>query len=1632
MARRISLALLALGVILALGWTIADAQEENDRSRFIQFVERQISTPDRQIRLGQIDGALSSDVTISEITIADRDGVWLRIEGAHLVWSRLALLRGQLDVDLLEAESIEVSRPPNAPQEDTPEEAQFEVPELPVGVDIDQLNVPRIEIAQGVIGPAVSMSVEGEMHLNDGSLESSLQIERLDEPGSLVLQANFSNESRVLDLNLSLSEPENGVVANALNIPGRPAVTFEIEGSGPLDSFEADIALTADGEQLVDGTATISQSGGGLRFVADISGDLQPLVPPLYADLVQGGSRLAIDATRAADGAISVARAELSSGVAQLDATAEITSDGFPTALDVDVRLGNEGGEPVALPGGGGAATVESGTISITLGGQVDNTWVATFDLNSLDTPVVQAEHARIMGSGLAANMADPENRRITFDVKGSAEGLSSDDRDVARALAGEISLQARGNWSSGQPVDVQVARIENPNALASFEGEIDSEAADGAYTLRAGNLAFFSGLVGQDLAGSVDLSADGSVGLGGGTFSLDLDGRAEDLKVGVPAVDGLFDGETTISGLAARSESGFRFESMTIANPQVNARLHGSYGDQDSTLSALVELADIEALTDRASGPATLEATITGSADRPEIEAAVTSPRLMLTGKPLTGLEARFEGTVAEGSDVDGDLSVNGNLDGVPLEVSTRIETSEDGARALRNLDARAGRTTARGNLTLRADGLYEGDVSLDSPDLSVIAPLFLADASGSLSADIGLSVADGGQSADVEASARDLRFNTIEVGSAEIDMAGSDLLSAPILSGNASARAVRVGDFALPSLQANASRSGDTTSFDLSAELAAGTLAAAGTLDPVEGGFDVTLSTLGLTHQGTEAELRDTAEIGIREDEIAIRSMDLGIDGGGVTVSGTVGDTLDLSAAIDALPLSLGNAFMPELDLTGTVSGRLKATGTTASPEADFQLTGRNISAQPLEEIGVSDLAVETSGRYSDGTARLTLDTNIGGGSVTVDGAIGKELDVTAEVDGLPLSIANAFAPDLGVDGTLSGTARATGSLDDPQGSFDVRADNVSAAVLRQANVGPLSATAKGRIEGRTITLAQARVSGSGIQASASGTVPLEGRGLDVSIELQNLPLAPANAFAPDLGVQGSLTGTARATGSIANPAVRFDIRGQGLSAAPLRENGIPALSVSANGSYENQVVSLQSASVEGSGISLNAQGRVPLSGGGLDVSVRGDVPLSVTDQVLASRGARLSGTINVDMRATGSVSDPRFGGSLSARGLTFIDPDSGLRLNDIRLSASLTGDQVVINELAAALGDGSVSVTGTVGIAPGSGFPADLRIALRSARYEDPRLVAATLSGDLTVQGPLTGQPVIAGEIYVERAEITVPENLGNSSTMIDVRHVRAPADVLETLDKADLLGDGPGADGNSPSGVRFDLTVNAPARIFVRGRGLDTELGGSLRLTGPVSNLRPVGSFQMIRGRIDILGQRINFDRGELTLFGDLDPYLDFQATTETDSVTVTLNVDGRASDPAITFSSSPDLPQDEILAQLIFGRSLDDLSPFQIAQLATAAAQLAGGGGPSILDQLRATTGLDNLDVVTTEEGGAAVKAGRYIDENVYLGVTAGEEQTGVSVNLDVTENLKVKGEAGTRDSSIGIFFEKEY
>ncbi|WP_235935936.1 hypothetical protein [Devosia aurantiaca] len=133
-----------------------DMSNEEQKGFLTNFVEDRLSTPERQIRLSNIDGVLGSNVSINEITISDAEGVWLRVNNASLNWNQAALFLGRLEVNSLRAESIEYVR--NAiPVEGAvdlppPEAGTFEIPEFPVAIQIGELAVPSVRFGEDVFG----------------------------------------------------------------------------------------------------------------------------------------------------------------------------------------------------------------------------------------------------------------------------------------------------------------------------------------------------------------------------------------------------------------------------------------------------------------------------------------------------------------------------------------------------------------------------------------------------------------------------------------------------------------------------------------------------------------------------------------------------------------------------------------------------------------------------------------------------------------------------------------------------------------------------------------------------------------------------------------------------------------------------------------------------------------------------------------------------------------------------------------------------------------------------------------------------------------------------------------------------------------------------------------------------------------------------------------------------------------------------------------------------------------------------------------------------------------------------------------------------------------------------------------
>jgi translocation and assembly module TamB len=434
-----------------------------------------------------------------------------------------------------------------------------------------------------------------------------------------------------------------------------------------------------------------------------------------------------------------------------------------------------------------------------------------------------------------------------------------------------------------------------------------------------------------------------------------------------------------------------------------------------------------------------------------------------------------------------------------------------------------------------------------------------------------------------------------------------------------------------------------------------------------------------------------------------------------------------------------------------------------------------------------------------------------------------------------------------------------------------------------------------------------------------------------------------------------------------------------------------------------------------------------------GTLDLDITGNAPLGLARPFLAPRD--LQGQAQFDVKVNGPAALSSVTGSVQATGATFSAPNLRVALQGIDADIQLANSRAQIDVAGAATNGGRVRLDGSIVLS--NALSAELAIGIDDLILIDPNLYRTWINGDLTLSGPLAGGARISGQIDVGETEISVPSTgLTSIGDIPAITHIGATSAVNETRRKAGANGSTTDANAATDTGSVFGLNikVNGPNRIFVRGRGLDAELGGALTVTGNTRRVISAGRFDLLRGRLDILGKRFELVDGAIQFQGDLVPYIRFVSTTTTSNSEVSVVVEGPANAPEVTFESTPEAPQDEVLAQFLFGHQLSEISPFQALQLANAVATLAGRGGIGVITNLRQGFGLDDLDVTTNDEGATAVRAGKYISENIYTDVTAASDGTGeVSLNLDISSHLKGKATLGSDgNSGIGIFYEKDY
>lgn len=403
--------------------------------------------------------------------------------------------------------------------------------------------------------------------------------------------------------------------------------------------------------------------------------------------------------------------------------------------------------------------------------------------------------------------------------------------------------------------------------------------------------------------------------------------------------------------------------------------------------------------------------------------------------------------------------------------------------------------------------------------------------------------------------------------------------------------------------------------------------------------------------------------------------------------------------------------------------------------------------------------------------------------------------------------------------------------------------------------------------------------------------------------------------------------------------------------------------------------------------------------------------------------------SGDVSAVVDISGALADPRVDGFLRLSDGRYEHLGSGFIARDIDFEGGLAGRRLSIDRFLARDGDnGRLEASGFAGLSTGNAFLADIRLALDRVRVVRRADVRATASGELAFTSD-GGSMRASGQVVPDRVEIDISRSLPSEVVTIEVVEVHAAT--------AEEAAESPRRPAVEP--LALDISLAAPRRIFVRGRGLDSEWSVDLAVRGTSDAPEISGNAALVKGSFDFAGRRLEISEGGLVFPGGsrIDPILHLAARQTVEGLQISVAIDGPVSSPDISLSSSPPLPEDEILSRLLFGESVSDLTPLEAVQLASSLAALSGGGGLDVVGAARGALGLDrlNIELGGEDEGGTRISGGKYLNDKVYFEVATetGSGITAGTLEWSLTRNLSLRSRVeSSRKNSVAIRWSWDY
>lgn len=424
-------------------------------------------------------------------------------------------------------------------------------------------------------------------------------------------------------------------------------------------------------------------------------------------------------------------------------------------------------------------------------------------------------------------------------------------------------------------------------------------------------------------------------------------------------------------------------------------------------------------------------------------------------------------------------------------------------------------------------------------------------------------------------------------------------------------------------------------------------------------------------------------------------------------------------------------------------------------------------------------------------------------------------------------------------------------------------------------------------------------------------------------------------------------------------------------------------------------------------------------------LNATIKGRVNLQTVSFFINPDLHRLSGDAAVNLALSGTMEEPKVNGFLQFNNAHYENPVSGTLIDAIDCHITAEYNQFNIDQCHATDGaKGNYQLTGRVQTptipainatthnAPGL---VELKLITQGANILRRPDIESEASGEVTLSGDFTSL-LASGTLEVSPLNIILDSTLSHDIPTINIEEVNQPNQhTPKSLSNNTAL-----------PAINLNLTLTTEQQAFLRGRGLEAELKGKMHIKGDLKNPRYDGNVETVRGIFNLFNKNFELTEGNVS-FNNNALSIAVSASYDKNDQLIIADLSGTQDDLTLKLSSTPEMAEDEILAYIIFGRSMQNISPFQAIQLAAAIQSLRGGANGSFdpIGSARNLLHIDTLSIESTttddDETGVNIGVGKYINERVYLEVerTPNPSQPWRgNLEIELTPNINLESSTG--------------